>query len=1000
MARAGNFIEEIASAGNYKKETTPSRPGVAVMSSSALTAGVRGLRDRLAAQRDQHASDEQLLHAFTTRREESAFAVLVRRHGPMVLHVCRRVLGHEQDAEDAFQATFLVLARNAAALRNKTALASWLHGTAYRTALKAKQTTARRRKHEGQATPRTSADPSGELLWREVRTLLDEEIARLPEIYRSAFILCCLESVGQAEAARCLGVKEGTVSSRLTEARKRLQLRLSRRGVELTALLAATALTAETASALPTVLLTKAIRGVVSPAVAALADSGSMILSLGKIKLAAALVLATSALTGAGLWAYRRPAALPAQFAEPPAAKANKKPKAAPPQREAAKTVEIQGCVLGPDGNPKAGAKLLLLGRDSEVKQLGISAADGRFTVTVPKEAKDRYLIAQADGTGIDFLNILQSDPKKPVEFRLVKDHVVRGRIVNTEGKPVAGVRVAVDNLGVYPNNSLDSFLAIWKKRQRVTSGLPNGEKHIWEGAGALLAATTDAEGRFVLQGTGAERLVSLRLSGGGIADAEVWVVNRRDFDPEPYNEVVLHNSVPAAIKMFGNRWRLHGPGLSLVAEAGKTIRGVVKDVDTGKGRPKVEVILSKDGDGRLLPGPLMKARTDEQGRYEIRGARKGKSYMLEVLSDFSAGYMPCQIRVADTPGYQAIAADIAVKKGVIITGKVMDKETGKPIPGWVRVGILHDNPFVEDYPAFDSSAWIYTPRTDDDGVFRVVTIPGPVLLMGGPDQDRLADKHAGHMKYKPVEPDPDYPQYFSKKGQRNSLGVPFVYFAYPAFRSLDGNFCKVLSIKAGAQRVKRDVILESGAVLPIRIRDAENRPLAKTWVAGMSPREGDWPIVCTVDSCAAYNIEPDKPRLMVFFEPVRKLAGTWTLKGDEKQPVVVKLGPVGAIKGRLLDADGKPLAGVVIDVRYRDRGAEEIHNVIHKSKQVVTDADGTFTPDELIPQLKFELSFRLGKRRFERETKPADPAIQVKPGECCDVGAIKVKRIADKTEE
>ena len=116
------------------------------MSNSAMQFGVRTLRRLLAVSGRQDESDERLLDAFTTRRDDSAFAVLVHRHGPMVLHVCRSVLSHEQDAEDAFQATFLVLAQRAASLRNKNALASFLHGIACHLAAKAKRAAGRRRR--------------------------------------------------------------------------------------------------------------------------------------------------------------------------------------------------------------------------------------------------------------------------------------------------------------------------------------------------------------------------------------------------------------------------------------------------------------------------------------------------------------------------------------------------------------------------------------------------------------------------------------------------------------------------------------------------------------------------------------------------------------------------------------------------------------------------------------------------------------------------------------
>src|SRR5262245_37586472 len=187
-------------------------------------------------------TDHQLLHDLLTDRDQTAFTAIVRRHGSLVWTVCRHVLGHLQDAEDAFQATFLVLARHAASIRKGEALASWLHGVSYRTAMKAKRGAARRRKHEGQVTTMPQANTAGDLAWREVQAVLDEEIQPLPAKYQAPFVLCVLEGQGRAEVARQLGLKEGTVWSRLAQARKQLQQRLSRRGVTLSAVLGASAL--------------------------------------------------------------------------------------------------------------------------------------------------------------------------------------------------------------------------------------------------------------------------------------------------------------------------------------------------------------------------------------------------------------------------------------------------------------------------------------------------------------------------------------------------------------------------------------------------------------------------------------------------------------------------------------------------------------------------------------------------------------------------------------
>ncbi len=181
-------------------------------------------------------TDGQLLERFATRppeAAEAAFGVLVERHGPMVLRVCRGVLADPNDAQDAFQATFLVLVRKARDLWVRDSLGPWLHQVAHRTACCARSDAARRRRHERRAAERGAASRDGDGIERvhEWERALHEEIARLPERYRAAVVLCDLEGCPHEQAARHLGCPVGTVKSRLARGRGRLRDRLSRRGL-------------------------------------------------------------------------------------------------------------------------------------------------------------------------------------------------------------------------------------------------------------------------------------------------------------------------------------------------------------------------------------------------------------------------------------------------------------------------------------------------------------------------------------------------------------------------------------------------------------------------------------------------------------------------------------------------------------------------------------------------------------------------------------------------
>src|SRR5687768_991240 len=182
--------------------------------------GLRGLAQRQAL---GERSDRQLLQTFARTGDESAFALVVRRHGGLVLGVCRRLLGSLDDAEDAFQATFLVLARKAGEVAWQDCVRNWLHGVAYRVARKARAARQRRAHKERQAAPAAS---SLDAAWTEVSAVLDEELTSLPPRYRAPILLCCLEGKSREEAARELGWSEGSVKGRLERGRELLRRRL------------------------------------------------------------------------------------------------------------------------------------------------------------------------------------------------------------------------------------------------------------------------------------------------------------------------------------------------------------------------------------------------------------------------------------------------------------------------------------------------------------------------------------------------------------------------------------------------------------------------------------------------------------------------------------------------------------------------------------------------------------------------------------------------------
>jgi RNA polymerase sigma factor (sigma-70 family) len=444
-----------------------------------LTRVLRQIHHLVAACRAEELSDAQALERFVAAREEAAFRALVRRHGPLVWGVCRRVLRHEQDAEDAFQATFLVLAERAGSIRRPESVGSWLYGVAYHIALEARGRQARRGMRERQVEHMPQPESPAESLWAELAPVLDEELQRLPEQYRRPLVLCYLEGKSYREAAEELGWPLGSTSKRLARARELLRQGLKRRGVTLSGGLLTTMLTGRAAPAAPPALVDAAVRagllfaagrplaGIVSAHAAALFQKGAPGMSLPRLKIATALVLL---LGGLGLGALTLPAPgkqfpLPRtedRFPQPTPSKPDRPSAANPGQRlaarsrpEAAELRTLTGRVEDPVGKPVVGARVVVLSWPPDARTpekpyvLGRTKTDARgryrLRVTIAGLVQPGATLAAAEGYGLGWSYLTAEGG---AVIRLAREQVLRVRLIDLQGQPAAGVKVHVCRVG------------------------------------------------------------------------------------------------------------------------------------------------------------------------------------------------------------------------------------------------------------------------------------------------------------------------------------------------------------------------------------------------------------------------------------------------------------------------------------------------------------------------------------------------------------------------
>jgi RNA polymerase sigma factor (sigma-70 family) len=525
-------------------------------------------------------NDGQLLESFIVGREAAALEALVGRHGPMVWGVCRRILPNHHDAEDAFQAAFLVLVRKASSIRPRAMVGNWLFGVARQTALKARATSAKRRAREKQLPAGAEPIAAPADLSSDLSELLDDELTKLPDKYRSVLILCGLQGKSLKEAARRMGLPEGTVASRLARGRAMLAKRLVRHGLAVSGVSLAALQAHQSASAgVSTAAISSTIKaataaGVVSANVGALTNGVLKAMLLTKLMKTTTAALVILCVLGAGVIGLAGQKPEPQAPAKPSTQQA-KKDKAPEQKVEQAKDgkekddpsiryqdFSVSGRAVDQDGKPVSGATIFLVSTNISPQRLLATVTtekDGQYTF---KDAKLPYRVKKNDDdwesgsfevfgkclgrtftwSGLKFLNI---DPRfkdklskavTPSYFpgdrieiglEFAPPKKVEGRIINEKFEPIAGVKVRIGGCD-YVNTAGKEQYANYREFWGMNQATDIMRKEV--------NAVTDDKGRFEFSSVPPDVFCWLLLEHPDYADVTLYT-STADNPPDTHDE-------------------------------------------------------------------------------------------------------------------------------------------------------------------------------------------------------------------------------------------------------------------------------------------------------------------------------------------------------------------------------------------------------------------------------------------------------------------------------
>jgi RNA polymerase sigma factor (sigma-70 family) len=952
-------------------------------------------------------SDDQLLDRFVVTRDGTAFEALMTRHGPMVLRVCRAVLRNPSDAEDAFQATFLVLVKKARTLRGRANVGGWLHLVAYRVAIQANAAAARRRVQERRAGEMSAMIPSYDpVVTDELLPALHEEIARLPERLRLAVVLCDLQGVPQVQAAESLRWSTRTMQRRLAEGRERLKARLSRRGLECNGVVLAAVRLREMETGIPPAWREATLRAaldVLNSTVAAgtvSAAAQSLTHEVLKTMFVRNLAIATATVMGGGLMAWAAAGALVARGDDQKAAVASIANRVAPrPESDvgapdAVGTFPVRGRVFDPDGKPIAGAEIYVRHvngfgwymvdpvPEGQKRRVAVSDAEGRFHFDLEKASSEwpgsnepawhhAQISVVARGLALAWVDAGSLVGGHEAELRLVRDDVpIRGRAVDLQGRPIAGATVRLYQVGAMKAGAdLDAMLASGELNNEQTSAW-YGDYYDKTWPGGSNTWTTGADGRFEVRGVGRDRVASLIIQGPMMEDCHLYALARpAKTPPKPRPRPTRRNGglmfvgVPPSPLVFGATFEhIVGPS--------KPITGVVRSKATGRPIEGIRV-FGREG----ASWTSVADRTDAQGRFRLVGLPKGEDYRITVNEGYGAvpPFLSAEITVTDTVGLEPIETTLELARGVAITGRLIDSTTGRP----VRASAVQYFGLASNRNEGGGSQRLKDPA---DATFRMTVAPGQGMIYARASGEDLPYTRARLRT--------------ADKGN----GIDEISWQLNFHHAY-----KIINVPADAETIHVDLELTRGSTRKGRVVDSEGKPVAGAQCYGQSATTGEMKTLAD-ETFEVRGLQTD-PRQLIFAHKGLRLVGSVIIKGEDSRsdkPLVVRLDRPGLLKGRLMDEDGLPMAGAQVSTlsfsldgsnlppgpSFGVRGSDAMWP---DSEPVVSGADGRFQIDGLKPGIKTN-SVVVFKNRWGDTGEVLRDIVIKHPGEVRELGDIKVK--------